>query len=48
MVTVGNKKKWYFVTKIVPTYCEKKCSDNPEKLLKFKTEGWEFAKILRS
>ena len=31
------KKKWYFVTKIVLTYCEK-----------FEAEGQEFAKILRS
>ena len=28
-------KKWYFVTKIVLTYCEKKCSSGQEKLLKF-------------
>ena len=41
--------KWYFVTKIVLTYCEKKLliSDG-EKLLKFKAEGQEFSKILRS
>ena len=32
-------KQWYFVTKIVLTYCEK---------LKFEAEGREFAKILRS
>ena len=31
---------WYFVTKIVLTYCEK--------LLKFEAEGREFAKFLRS
>ena len=31
-------KKWYFVTKIVLTYCEKK-------LLKFEAEGREFAKM---
>ena len=42
-------KKWYFVTKIVLTYCEKKkCSSGREKLLKFEAEGREFAKILRS
>ena len=39
---------WYFVTKIVLTYCEKNCSSNPEKLLKFEAEGREFAKFLRS
>ena len=39
-------EKWYFVTKIVLTYCEK--NSDQEKLLKFKAEGQEFAKILRS
>ena len=39
---------WYFVTKIVLTYCEKKCSSYREKLLKFEAEGQEFAKCLRS
>ena len=39
---------WYFVTKIVLTYCEKKCSSEREKLLKFEAEGREYAKILRS
>ena len=39
---------WYFVTKIVLTYCEKNCSSDREKLLKFEVEGREFAKILRS
>ena len=38
---------WYFVTKIVLTYFEKKLSDR-EKLLKCEAEGREFAKILRS
>ena len=37
--------KWYFVTKIVLTYCEKKCSSDGEKLFKFEAEGREFAKI---
>ena len=32
-------KKWYFVTKIVLTYC----SSDREKLLKFEAEGREFA-----
>ena len=32
-------KKWYFVTKIVMTYCEKNCSSDREKLLKFEAEG---------
>ena len=41
-------QKWYFVTKIVLTYCEIKYSSDQEKLLKFKAEGREFAKILRS
>jgi hypothetical protein len=40
--------KWYFVTKIVLTYCEKKKSSGREKLLKGEAEGREFAKILRS
>ena len=39
---------WYFVTKIVLTYCEKKCSSVKEKKLKFEAEGREFSKILRS
>ena len=37
-------QKWYFVTKIVLTYC----SSDQEKLLKFEAEGREFAKVLRS
>ena len=36
-------EKWYFVSKM-----RKKCSSDSEKLLKFKAEGREFAKILRS
>ena len=43
-------QKWYFVSKIVLTYYEKKnvlCSDQ-EKHLKFEVEGQEFAKCLRS
>ena len=39
--------KWYFVTKIVLTYCEKNCSCDRKKLLKFEAEGQEFSKILR-
>ena len=39
--------KWYFVTKIVLAYCEKKCSSDREKLLKFEAEGQDFAKFLR-
>ena len=42
------KKKWYFVTKIVLTCCEKKCSSDRETLLKFEAEGRESAKFLRS
>ena len=41
-------EKWYFVSKIVLTYCEKNCFSDQEKLLKFETEGREFAKILTS
>ena len=40
--------EWYFVTRIVLTYCEKNCSSDREKLLKFEAEGREFSKILRS
>ena len=39
---------WYFVTTIVLTYCEKKCSSDTEKNLKFEAEGQEFANCLRS
>ena len=39
--------KWYFVTKIVLTYCEKNCSSDQENVLKFEAEGGEFAKFLR-
>ena len=42
------KKAWYFVSKIVLTYCEKKCSSDQKKLSKFEAEGREFAKFLRS
>ena len=45
---MANVFEWYFVTKIVLTYCEKKCSSDREKLLKFEAEGREFAKLLRS
>ena len=38
----------YFVSKIVLTYCQKKLFSDQEKLLKYKVEGREFAKILRS
>ena len=31
--------KWYFVSKIFLTYCEKNCSSERENLFKFKTEG---------
>ena len=41
----GNK--WHFFTKIVLTYCGKKCSSFQDKRLKFKAEGREFPKILR-
>ena len=42
------KKKWYFVIKIVLTYCEKNCSTDREKLLKFEAENREFSNLLRS
>ena len=40
--------KWYYVTKIVLAYCEIKIVLVIEKLLKFKAEGHEFAKFLRT
>ena len=40
--------KWYFVTKIVLTYCENKLFSDQEKLLKFEVESREFSKFLRS
>ena len=36
--------QWYFVTKVVLTYC----SSDREKNLKFEAKGKEFANILRS
>ena len=39
-------KIWYFVTKIVLAYCEKNCSNDREKLLKFEAKGQEVLKIL--
>ena len=41
-------QKWYFVNKIVLTYCEKKCSSDREKNLNFEAESREFAKFLIS
>ena len=41
-------EEWYFVSKIVLTNCEKNCSSDREKLLKFEAEGQEFANFLRS
>ena len=35
----------YFVPKIILTYCEKKCSSDQKKVLKFEAEGLEFCKI---
>ena len=40
--------QWYFFTKIVLTYCEKKCSSDREKLVKFEAESREFSKMFRS
>ena len=41
-------KNWYFVTKIVLIYCEKKYSRDREDFLKFEAEGREFDFFLRS
>ena len=41
-----SKLKWYFISKIVLTYCEKNCSSDREKLLKFETEGRESLRSL--
>ena len=42
-------KEWYFVTKIILTYCDKNIVLVIEKkLLKFEAEGREFAILLRS
>jgi hypothetical protein len=41
-------KNWYFITKIVLIYCEKKCCSDQENILKLKAEDREFAKHLRS
>ena len=35
----GKMKNWYFVTKIVPTYCEKNCSSDQDFFLKFEAKG---------
>ena len=43
---VKSEKKWYFVTKIVLTNCEKNCSSDREKHLKFEAEGRAFAKMV--
>ena len=46
---IKNALQWYFVNKIVLTYCEKKkCSGDSENLLKFKAEGREFEIFFRS
>ena len=37
--SASKSKKWYFVTKIVLTYCEKNCSSDQENLWKFDAEG---------
>ena len=41
-------KNWYFVTKIVQTYCEKEFLVIEIFFLKFKAEGQKFEKLLRS
>ena len=48
-MAIYDYEKWYFVTKIVLSYCEKKNVLLIKKnLLKFEAEGREFAKCLRS
>ena len=42
------KNGMYFVSKIVLTFCEKKCFGDPEKLLTFETEGRKSARTFRS
>ena len=44
-VMCNAKKAWYFVSKIVLTYCEKKCSSDREELLKWAAERQEFTKV---
>ena len=39
-------QNWYFVSKIVLTFCEKKCSSDLEKKMKSEVEGREFAKTI--
>ena len=46
--TVRYVVHWYFVSKIVLTYCGKNCSSKREKLLKFEAKGREFARFVRS
>ena len=47
-VNLETLQKWYFVTKIVRTYCEKKCSSDRDKLCRlricksFLTCSWRF------
>ena len=45
---IDQYKKCYFVSKIVLTYCEKNCSSDRVKLMKYEAEGQEFAKFLKS
>ena len=40
-------QKWYIVSKIALTYCEKNCSIDLEKVLKFEAEVRDFSNILR-
>ena len=41
-------QKWYFVTKIVLAYCEKKCSSDQENILKFKLKAENLLTFFRS
>ena len=38
-------RNWYFVSKIIQNFCEKKCSSDRVKLLKFEAEGRELSEI---
>ena len=40
--------KWYFVTKIVLTYCEKKMFKRSRKIFENEAKGQEFAKFVSS
>ena len=47
LLSMGVIWQWYFVSKIVPTYCEKTIVLFIEIFLKFEIKGQVFAKSLR-